>query len=142
MSQLIRALVVFRMSQMKWLVAHADTLIRTSYSFLGQTITNGVLRATFFGHFCAGESETTIKPTVDYLQSNGIGSILDYAAESDIADEEEAATHPHATAAQARIYDYKDGAQSKSSTEIRSSSGQQLLLNSSCAGVLDFPSFC
>jgi hypothetical protein len=42
---------------------------------------------TFFGHFCAGESEKTIRPTIKWLESHGIGGILDYAAESDLEEQ-------------------------------------------------------
>lgn len=96
---------------MRPLVARSDSLLRTSYKVLGSGITNAALRSTFFGHFCAGEDEVSIAPTVKYLEKNGIGSILDYAAESDL--EETEGDQPPAGAQkegiQARIYDYKDG---------------------------------
>eukprot|EP00546_Thalassionema_frauenfeldii_P010270 CAMPEP_0178907258 /NCGR_PEP_ID=MMETSP0786-20121207/7269_1 /TAXON_ID=186022 /ORGANISM="Thalassionema frauenfeldii, Strain CCMP 1798" /LENGTH=456 /DNA_ID=CAMNT_0020579033 /DNA_START=287 /DNA_END=1654 /DNA_ORIENTATION=- len=41
------------------------------------------LKATLFGHFCAGEDQQSIKPTLAALQKYGVGGILDYAAESD-----------------------------------------------------------
>ena len=47
------------------------------------------MRPTFFNHFCAGEDEVSIVPTINYLQNNGIGAILDYAAEADVVEEEE-----------------------------------------------------
>lgn len=62
-------------------------LLKNSYRFLGQPLTNAVLKMTFFGHFCAGENEDDIRPSVQRLESNGIGSILDYAAESDSSEE-------------------------------------------------------
>jgi len=40
------------------------------------------LRLTFFGHFCAGEDQEGIRPTVKALDGAGVGSILDYAAEA------------------------------------------------------------
>ncbi len=33
---------------------------------------------------CVGEDGETIRPTLSYLAANGIGGILDYAAESDV----------------------------------------------------------
>jgi proline dehydrogenase len=41
-------------------------------------------KATFFGHFCAGEDECSIRPKVESLRACGVGSILDYAAEADV----------------------------------------------------------
>lgn len=66
-------------------------LLRNSYKFLGEPLTNAVLRLTFFGHFCAGENEDDIRPAVQRLEQNGIGSILDYAAESDSAEDDSTA---------------------------------------------------
>ncbi len=53
---------------------------------LGERITNGVLRHSFFGHFCAGEDAETIKPCIHKLKAYGVGSILDYAAEADVTE--------------------------------------------------------
>jgi hypothetical protein len=39
---------------------------------------------SFFAQFCAGEDEATIQPTLARLAQAGVGSILDYAAESDV----------------------------------------------------------
>ena len=50
------------------------------------------MRRTFFRHFCAGEDAESIKPVIHELERNGIGAILDYAAEADL--EEGAAEEP------------------------------------------------
>jgi len=73
---------------MPFLVRNAGNIIHTSYKFLGPFLTNASMKYTFFGHFCGGEDEKSIKPTVEFLKRNGIGAIFDYAAESDVADEE------------------------------------------------------
>ncbi len=86
--QLIRASIVYRICTMPILVRNAETLMHTSYKFLGPRITNASMKYSFFGHFCAGENELDMKPTVDYLHRNGIGAIFDYAAESDVAENE------------------------------------------------------
>lgn len=41
--------------QFRPLVQHADQLLGLSNKMLGQTITNFVVRKTFFNHFCAGK---------------------------------------------------------------------------------------
>ena len=109
--ELSRAKVVFTTCQIKTLVKHSESLIRTSYKLAGMKITNSMLRWTFFGHFCAGEDEKLIKPTVDYLQRNGVGSILDYAAEADVeeapANEAVNQKNKQKNELQGRVYEYK-----------------------------------
>lgn len=111
MGQLLRSYIVFSLCQVPILVRNSEILIKLSYKILGKPITNTVLRMTMFGHFCAGESAETIKPTVDYLQSNGIGSILDYAAESDVVETQTQITDKtnnpsNKGGVQCRVYDY------------------------------------
>ena len=65
---------------------NARTLIDLSYRILGQSITEWGLRKTFFGHFCGGTDLKSVLPTVRHLETFGIGSILDYAAEKDLDD--------------------------------------------------------
>ena len=87
-AQLLRARIVYTVCTIPVLVKNAEYLIRTSYKVLGPSATNVLMKYTFFGHFCGGEDARTIKPTVDFLKSNGIGAIFDYAAESDVAEDE------------------------------------------------------
>jgi proline dehydrogenase len=82
-TELLRAYVVFSLCR-PLIVKQADTLLSLTRKLLGSYLTDAVLRTTMFAHFCGGESADSIKPTVDALASQGIGSILDYAAESDI----------------------------------------------------------
>lgn len=42
--------------QIKPLVNNADALLKLSKKVLGSTIVNGVVKRTFFRHFCAGEA--------------------------------------------------------------------------------------
>lgn len=46
------------------------------------------MRATFYGHFVAGEDEKEIQPVLERLRSFGVKSILDYSAEEDISEED------------------------------------------------------
>ena len=90
-------------------------LVALSNRLLGKTLTTAIIRPTFFAHFCAGENSAEVKHTVGFLQArtglrqstlplpwqrspvlttaiswlqaNGVGSILDYAAESDVQEE-------------------------------------------------------
>ena len=113
---LIRAYTVFSICQTPIVVRNAEKLMRMSYKILGYPITNLVLRHSFYGHFCAGEDAVRIGPTVKYLESNGVGSILDYASEADVEDGkpndpvpvQQAVANEKKPTVQCRIYDYKD----------------------------------
>jgi proline dehydrogenase len=111
LGSLVRAYAVFQVCQMPFVVKNADKLTKISYKVLGSGITNFFLSRTFFGHFCAGETAELIRPTINYLEKNGVGSILDYASENDVSEEEDVPKEniPKAkTQVQCRVYDYKD----------------------------------
>jgi proline dehydrogenase len=63
-----------------------QTASRTFTQILGERITNSLMKVTFFGHFCGGENNDDIQPTIKRLSEAGIGSILDYAAEADVGE--------------------------------------------------------
>jgi len=119
-SDLLRSYIVFSICQTRFIVKHSEKLLKLSYSLFGKNITNAILKSSFFGHFCAGENEVLIKPTVHYLNANGVGSILDYASESDVQEENDDTTTITVTTkeeersiqtkknVQCRVYDYKD----------------------------------
>ncbi|KAG7375879.1 hypothetical protein PHYPSEUDO_014955 [Phytophthora pseudosyringae] len=82
--ELVRAYGVYFMSQFRPLVQHSGELLELSYTFPGAKFTDAMLRATFFGHFCAGQDVNEIRPVIQKLESAGIGAILDFAAEADV----------------------------------------------------------
>ena len=53
--ELARSLAVFSACGYKPLVKNADCLIPACCSLLGPGLTHGVVKHTFFSHFCAGE---------------------------------------------------------------------------------------
>eukprot|EP00501_MAST-03F_sp_TOSAG23-6_P001227 GSMAST32.ASY1.ANO1.1273.1 assembled CDS len=83
-ADIIRALIVFRICTITWLVKHSDRLLVQAKRVLGDKIVGTFFRPTFFRHFCAGEDESGITQTVQHLNSFGVGGILDYAAEADL----------------------------------------------------------
>ncbi|OQR93048.1 proline oxidase [Thraustotheca clavata] len=106
---LARAYVVFTTCQIPFLVKNSMGLIDASYKVLGDKLTNYGLKQTFFGHFCAGEDAADIQPTLKQLDEAGIGAILDYAAEADVAAEKKSSLDGvDANELQARTYDYSD----------------------------------
>lgn len=71
-------------------------------------MTNYVMKKTFFGHFCAGEDTSDMRPTIARLKSAGIGPILDYAAEADIDESTVPPLTPEEKKIVSRVYDYRD----------------------------------
>ena len=53
--ELLRTIFVFRACGIKPLVAHADAALALSKRLLGETVTNAIVRATFYKQFVAGE---------------------------------------------------------------------------------------
>ena len=119
-AELLRAMAVFQLCRIPILVEHSETLLNVSRKIVGGTIQDALLKATLFGHFCAGEDEKRIEPVLKSLQSSGIGSILDYAHEDDGSDAEENSTEKSSSSPvldvdeifleanpKVRIYDYE-----------------------------------
>jgi len=113
-TEIIRSIAVFQACRIPFLVKNAERLLDLSSKVLGNTITNTLMKYTFFRHFCAGEDSVDMKPVIDKLQANNIGPILDYAAESEGSDDsddvpaivfEGISTQPLFNQP-ARIYDY------------------------------------
>lgn len=86
-SSILRALAVFQICRIRFLVKNADTLLNISSRVFGTTITNGIMKHTFFRHFCAGEDSVGMMPVIDMLKKNNIYPILDYAAENEADDD-------------------------------------------------------
>ena len=111
--ELLIAIGVFSSCRLPFLIRNAEYFLDLSYKVLGPSITNAVMKHTFFRHFCAGEDRHDMKPVIEMLRRNNIGPILDYAAENDNADSSEAVTDLHGIFSQppfnqpARVYDYK-----------------------------------
>ena len=81
--ELIRAALVFNLCRIPFLVKYSESMLRLSRRIVGDRFTDFILKQTMFGHFCAGEDEKRILPTIQKLEKAGIGSILDFAAEDD-----------------------------------------------------------
>ena len=82
-TELVRAALCLRLCRLPYLVENAENILNMSRSIVGGTITDAVVRSTFFRHFCAGEHEKDIRPVVKLLGDAGIRSVLYYAAEND-----------------------------------------------------------
>ena len=105
-AELWRALAVFNICSMGFIVKRSRAMLNLSNKMLGTSMTNWILRKTFFGHFCAGEDGVTIQPAIRRLQSAGIGAILDYAAEAESINPSD-----RTGIVSARVFDYDGEAQ-------------------------------
>ncbi|KAK9799009.1 hypothetical protein WJX73_003308 [Symbiochloris irregularis] len=103
---LLRNLAVLSACQFEPLVNNADKLLKAATIFPGTTLTYWVVKQTFFRHFCAGEDEGSIRPSLKKLHASGIGAILDYAAEDD-SDGGAASRSEETGSVVARTYDYE-----------------------------------
>jgi len=65
------------------IIRNASFLYNLSTRVLGHTLPDSVIRVSF-QHFCGGETEGDLVPVMERLSTNGVGAILDYAAEADV----------------------------------------------------------
>eukprot|EP00921_Rhytidocystis_pertsovi_P021286 GHVQ01033998.1.p1 GENE.GHVQ01033998.1~~GHVQ01033998.1.p1 ORF type:complete len:732 (+),score=133.07 GHVQ01033998.1:520-2715(+) len=85
--KLIRTALIFSVCKIKPLVVNSDQIVAMSRKYLGDNFTFGVLKKTFFAHFCGGEKTDDLRHTLVQLQREGVGSILDYAAEKEVSSD-------------------------------------------------------
>lgn len=85
--EVVRAWSIFKICTIKPIVQNCEVLYTTAVKVLGSTLVHAVVKRTFFGHFCAGISDTDIVPRVNQLRSLGVGAILDYAAEAKVEEQ-------------------------------------------------------
>lgn len=86
--ELLRALIVYQMCSYEAIVTNNMKLMKIAKSILGERLFIMLMRATFYGHFVAGEDEFKIRPKLERLRSFGVKPILDYSVEEDISQEE------------------------------------------------------
>ena len=82
--ELARALMIFEVCAIRPVVANASLMYKMATICMGHGLPHWVIRASFFRHFCGGESEHDLIPVMERLGACGIGAILDYAAEADV----------------------------------------------------------
>ncbi|PBC30882.1 proline dehydrogenase 1, mitochondrial [Apis laboriosa] len=86
--ELLRAYVVYQLCSIEYIVENNMKLMKFAKQILGETLFTKFMRATFYGHFVAGEDEQQITPVLDRLRQFGVKPILDYSVEEDISQEE------------------------------------------------------
>ena len=84
---LMQSLIILRACTMEPLVKFAPTMIQASLYARLDDLVFWVIKKTFFGHFCAGESLDQVEPVISKLHDANVGSILDYSAEGAVGSE-------------------------------------------------------
>ncbi|KAI9209246.1 FAD-linked oxidoreductase-like protein [Polychytrium aggregatum] len=92
--ELWRSLLVFRVCTIQPVVKHADRIIAAFDSIGLSSLSNLVIKYTFYNQFCAGETPKEIKSLIDSYQANGIRTLLEYAYESDIESQKSGGMSP------------------------------------------------
>lgn len=87
-AELLRCYVVFQLCSVNAFVEKNKQLMKIARRVLGKFLFEKAMKATFYGHFVAGEDAARIKPMVLRNMSFGVKSILDYSVEKDISREE------------------------------------------------------
>ncbi len=64
---LLKSLCTLQACRIKPLVNNATSLLKMSRACLGQKLTDSVVEATFFNHFCAGEAFEHLSAMTGYL---------------------------------------------------------------------------
>ena len=119
--ELLRSYMVLKVCEIRAIVGNARILLSVSRKVLGSSITNFVVRQSFFKVFCAGETEDATVALMGELEKSGVGGILDYAAEADVSADTERADVALAESRDqmsAHTYDYEGEAMCDANAEI------------------------
>ncbi|XP_020294305.1 proline dehydrogenase 1, mitochondrial isoform X2 [Pseudomyrmex gracilis] len=87
-TELVRAYFVYQMCSIEYIVENNMKFMKMAKTLLGEKLFTKLMKATFYGHFVAGEDEVQITPVLDRLRQFGVKPILDYSVEEDISQEE------------------------------------------------------
>ncbi|XP_014239972.1 proline dehydrogenase 1, mitochondrial-like [Cimex lectularius] len=86
--EVFRALIVYTMCSFNYLVENNMGIMKATQKIFGEKIFILIMKATFYGHFVAGEDQHKITPVLKRLRSFGVKPILDYSVEEDLSREE------------------------------------------------------
>ncbi|XP_074641976.1 proline dehydrogenase 1, mitochondrial-like [Tubulanus polymorphus] len=86
--ELLRAYLTYKLCSVDYLVDNNRQILKVVRKCLGQTLFKRLMRATFYGHFVAGEDQDDIKPAINRMRHFGVKSILDYSVEEDLTKAE------------------------------------------------------
>uniref|UniRef100_A0A0A9XTJ3 Proline dehydrogenase n=1 Tax=Lygus hesperus TaxID=30085 RepID=A0A0A9XTJ3_LYGHE len=64
MKELMQGYLIFSLCSIRYLTANGPKLYNIVHRTFGTTITNFLIKYTFFNYFCLGQSTDDIKPTI------------------------------------------------------------------------------
>lgn len=81
---LLKAMFILKLCSKRFIAENSVSWMKKAEKVFGSTITYDiVVKRTIYNYFCAGENDSELKKTIRSLDANGVGAILDYAAEAD-----------------------------------------------------------
>ncbi|XP_053377875.1 hydroxyproline dehydrogenase-like isoform X1 [Mercenaria mercenaria] len=83
MSEIVRALVIFKLCTYDFLVKNSLSLMKISKRLFGSRLYNRCMKATIYSQFVAGETEDELKVAIGKLQQNAMGPMLCVPVEED-----------------------------------------------------------
>jgi proline dehydrogenase len=92
-ADLIQSSLVFKLCQFPFFVHHGEKLLEYMRKGLGDTLTDGLVKNTFFRQFCGGETSSEVQRTIQELKKSNMNVILDYAAENATAPDEDVSSY-------------------------------------------------
>ncbi|CAG0915950.1 unnamed protein product [Notodromas monacha] len=128
-AELLRGCLVFSVCAVPAIVAKNKSIMKWTNAVLGDKLFKAAMKASFYGHFVAGEDQEEVKAVIARMNSFGVKAILDYSAEEDLSEEEakamELAYQPHQSFLDrrkgvigARTFFYRGEAQCEKNMEI------------------------
>ena len=82
--ELRRYKAILYLCRSEFIVSIAPELIKWCYRMLGESITNAMIRPTFYNHFCGGETEEEVGLKVRELEKGGLRVVIDFACECEL----------------------------------------------------------
>ncbi|KRZ08265.1 Proline dehydrogenase 1, mitochondrial [Trichinella zimbabwensis] len=79
--QLLRSMAVLKLSSKKMVLDRGEDMFKILRCTFGDRISNSLMKATFYGHFVAGENLHDAVETVKRLKAKNVRSLLDYCFE-------------------------------------------------------------
>jgi proline dehydrogenase len=86
---LIQSSLVFKLCQVPFFVHYGEKLLEYMRKGIGDTLTDALVKNTFFRQFCGGETSSEVQRTIQELKKSNMNVILDYAAENATAPDED-----------------------------------------------------
>ncbi|KAF9026505.1 hypothetical protein BGZ52_006608 [Haplosporangium bisporale] len=122
-SEIMIALLVYKLCTWTWLVKLAPSMISVAETVHLSLPVYWVIRKTFFAQFCGGETAKDCVNTMESLKVSGVNSILDLSVEADLEATSSTKTHSDEQTRQ-RLNKHADSVAEQIRTCIKTASHQ------------------